>query len=86
MTIVDDLTATQFELICLRFQPSGPGGIMECWAEVRIYNASGVRLGMDIMQVNWTEQEWTVINNKIAEKKTQYATATGWTEYVRLSD
>lgn len=81
MSIKERLTVTQFEMIRMCHQVDVDGNLTTI-ADVRLYNAAGRALGNDAQSVTWTAQEAAVILAKIAAKKTQYATATGWTEYV----
>ena len=78
MTIVDDLTPTQYRL--LRFAVRIENGELALYSDIAVYNAAGKQVGTDHPTPQATAGQLAAFTEWIESNLALYETATGLTE------
>lgn len=78
MTIVDDLTPTQYKL--KRFAVQVQDGSLALFSDIAVYNAVGIQIGDDHPIPQATEAQLAAFTAWIETNLALYETATGLTE------
>lgn len=81
MTIVDDLTPTQYRLKRFAVQINEDGEL-ELFSDIAVYNAAGVQVGDDHPTPQATEAQLAAFTAWIETNLSLYAAATGLTELI----
>ena len=79
MTIIDDLTPVHYQLVRIDIRQDESDVLAS--AELRILNAAGVRVSLDLPSTTLTPGEKTALAAFIARELGVYETATGLTEW-----
>lgn len=85
MTIVDELTPTQYRLKRFAVQVLGDGSL-SLHSDIAVYNAAGQRVGDDHPTPQATQAELDAFAAWIARNLALYETATGLTELPEVEE